>query len=187
MTGNLSGLTFNRDGTQNITVTVNADFSEEYENLKDKEISVDIKKLSKKRSIDANNYLWHLCSEIAKRSSKFSDDGKIDVYREAIRAKGEFEPLLVREDALETFMKRWGYKGDGWFVDVMDEYKKVYKVVHAYYGSSTYDTLSMSHVIDYLVLKANDLGIPTMTENEKEKLLTAWGRKYEKESEDDGE
>ena len=106
MTGKLSGLTMNRDGSQNITVTVEADFSSDYDALKDKDVTITIKKFSRRRSLDANNYLWHLCSEIAKRSSKFSKDGKVDVYREAIRAKGEYEPLLVRMDALERFQSR---------------------------------------------------------------------------------
>lgn len=180
MIGTLSGLTLNRDGTQNITVTVNTDFSVEYDALKDKEINVEIKKYSKRRSLDANAYLWYLCSEVAKRSSKFSDDGKEDVYREAIRAKGEFEPLLVRTDAVEKFQSRWSDKGAGWFADVMDDYKDRYKIVHAYYGSSTYDSLSMSRIIDYVIMKAEDLGISTITPKEKEKLLGKWAVRNEK-------
>ena len=52
-----------------------------------------------------------------------------------------------------------------------------YKVVHAYNGSSTYDSLAMSHIIDYVVLIANDAGVQTMTEAEKERLITAWAKK----------
>ena len=51
MTGKLSGLTLNRDGTQNITVTVGEDFAAVYDDLKDKEINIEIKKYSKLRSI----------------------------------------------------------------------------------------------------------------------------------------
>ena len=180
MIGKLSGLTLNRDGSQNITVTVEADFTSDYEALKEKEVEVTIKKASVKRSLDANNFFWHLCSEIAQRSSKFSNDGKVDVYREAIRAKGEYEPLLIRKDALERFINRWKDKGDGWFADVMDDYKTNYKIVHAYYGSSTYDSASMSKIIDYVVHMAEDLGIPTITEKEKEKLLGRWEEKQKK-------
>lgn len=180
MVGKLSGLTLNRDGTQNITVTVNADFAREYDELKEKQIEVTIKKASLRRSQDANNFLWHLCSEIAQRSSKYSKDGKEDVYREAIRAKGVYEPLMIRKDAVDRFVSRWREKGSGWFADVIDEYKSQYKIVHAYYGSSTYTAAEMSRIIDYVVLTAEDLGIPTITPKELEKLLGKWDVKQNK-------
>lgn len=194
MTGKLKDLTINLDKSQNLTVTINEDFRETYEKLKNENISVDIKKATGKRSMDANAYFWWLCSEIAKASSKYSTDGKNEIYREAIKAKGEYEPLLVKEQAVDFFISRWSEKGTGWFAEVADDYvgipdeysdimgdtKDRYKEVHAYYGSSTYDTLSMSRIIDYVVLIANDLGIQTMTEKEREKLLTSWGKKVNK-------
>ena len=179
MTGTLSDFSVNWDGTQNITVTINEDFSESYDELKDKDISIEIKKYSQKRSLDANNYLWHLCSLVAQKSSKFSKDGKEDVYREAIRAKGVFEPLMIRQDAVERFVNRWTEKGSGWFVDLIDDYKSKYKVVHAYYGSSTYTSLEMSRIIDYVVLLAEDLGIQTITPKEKERMLGSWAKKHD--------
>ena len=151
MTGRLKDLTMNLDGNQNITITVNADCRELFDKYKDVDVSVEIKKVSKFRSQDANNYLWHLCGEIAKASSKYSTDGKNEVYREAIRVD-------------EIHSK------DG----------KTYKVLHVYYGSSTYDSLEMSRIIDYVIMLASDLGIPTMTEKEKKKLLERWGKKIAK-------
>jgi len=194
MTGKLNGLSLNRDGTQNITITLDSDFREEYDKLKDSNISIEIKKVSNRRSMDANNYFWHLCGEIAKHSSKFSTDGKNEIYKEAIRAKGEFEPLYVREDGVDFFVSRWGEKGTGWFAEVMDDciapedryndmmggYVESFKLVHAYYGSSTYNTIAMSRIIDYVVLIANDLGIPTMTPKEEKRMLDLWGKRYRK-------
>lgn len=184
MIGKLSGFSLNNDGSQNITVTVGADFSSQYDELKDKEIEVDIKKASRKRSQDANNYFWFLCSEIAKKTSKYSKDGKNEVYREAIQAKGEFDPMMIRADAVERFLNRWSDRGTGWFAEVIDDYKQNYKIVHAYYGSSTYSTAAMSRIIDYVIMIAEDLGIPTITEKEKEKLLGRWTVKQEKRNTD---
>ena len=194
MIGRLKDLTINRDESQNLTITITSDYREMFDKLKDSDISIEIKKASSRRSMDANAYLWFLCAEIAKASSRFSNDGKDDVYREAIRKKGEFEPLLVKERAVETFTKRWEQKGTGWFAEVMDDYVgnidgysdvmgdnvDSYKVVHAYYGSSTYDSISMSHIIDYVVNLANDLGIPTMTDTELTRTLESWQRKVDK-------
>lgn len=180
MIGKLKDLTMNRDGSQNVTITVQADFREDFDKLHDEDIEVDIKKASKRRSLDANNFLWHLCSEIAKRSSKYSKDGKNEVYREAIKAKGDYEPLMILNEAVDKFIIRWADKGTGWFAEIVDDYDSWHKIVHAYYGSSTYDSATMSHVIDYVVIQAEELGIPTITDKELEKLLGRWTVKQQK-------
>ncbi len=180
MIGKLKDITLNRDGSQNVTVTVQADFREDFDALCNKDVEITIKKASVKRSLDANAFLWFLCGQIAERSSKYSKAGKNDVYRDAIRAKGVYEPLMIRADALERFINRWADKGTGWFAEVIDDYKDKYKIVHAYYGSSTYTTAEMSRVIDYVILEAEDLGIPTITPKEMEKLLGRWTVKQEK-------
>lgn len=193
MIGRLKDLTINRDGSQNVTVTIEYDFREMYDKLKDDDVDIEIKQKSKRKTLDANAYLWHICSEIAKASSKFSNDGKEDVYREAIRAKGEFVQIPIRQDAVDTFVSRWSQKGTGWFADIIDDYytddeysdfmgdkESKYKLVHVYFGSSTYDSLALSKIIDYVVNIANDLGIPTMTRNELDKTLASWQKKVDK-------
>ena len=188
MIGKLKELTVNFDQSQNITITVNEDFRETFDKLKDKSLDITIKPVSKKRSMDANSYFWHLCDAISKASSKFYTGGKNGVYREAIQAEGEWDEVVVKVDALQTFMKRWEEQGTGWFAEVIDDYVEDYddimgvkadprKVVHVYYGSSTYDSLAMSKIIDYVVNIANDLGLPTITEREKEKMIQMWGKK----------
>ena len=174
MIGKLKDLTINRDESQNITVTVDTDFREAFDRLKKDEVYVEIKKASKKRSMDANSYFWYLCGEIAKQSSQFSYDSKNDVYREAIKAKGVWTPLLIKRDALKVFMNNWTERGTGWFAEVVDTWKDDYAIVHAFYGSSTYDSAQMSHIIDYVVNKADDLGIPTITGTARQRMLTLW-------------
>lgn len=184
MIGKLKDLTINRDGSQNITVTVEADFRESFDELAGKDINVEIKKFSTRRSLNANSFLWHLCSEIAKKSSKFSTAGKEDVYREAIRAKGVWKEVYIRADAVDTFIRDWAEHGVGWFADIIDEFTgnkgTIYKQVHVYSGSSTYTSADLSPVIDYVVLQAEDLGIPTITPKELEKLLGKWTVKQQK-------
>lgn len=184
MTGKLKDLTINRDNTQNITITINADFREEFDKLKDSEIEAEIKKVSSRRSLDANAFLWHLCSEVAKRSSKYSADGKNEIYREAIRAKGMYLDLAVMAKDIDGFMRSWGEHGIGWFADVVDtfidENWNERNLVHAYYGTSIYTSAQLSPVIDYVVIQAEDLGIPTITPKELEKLLGKWTVKQEK-------
>lgn len=173
MIGELKGLSKDFDGRQIISVAVQADFREEYDRLKDKPVSVEIKKASKSRSKTANDFCWAMCTDIGKAIRP--PVPKEEVYRTAIRDVGEYEPLPIREDAVETFIKRWATKGIGWFAEIVDDSKiKGYKLVFAYYGSSTYDTLSMSRLIDYLVNEADQLGIPIPLGKEKEEMLNAW-------------
>ena len=174
MIGELRDLTMNRDGRQNVTVTVSSDFREEYDHLKGKPIRVEIKKYSKQRSLDANNFCWALCTEIG--NALKPPLPKEDVYRRAIRQVGEYEPLPIKEEAVETFQNRWAKGGVGWFAEIIDNSKLPgYKLVFAYYGSSTYDTKAMSRLIDYLVDEMEQMGLSIpLGKEEQERLLDAW-------------
>lgn len=130
-----------------------------------------IDKAKKKRSLDANAYLWVLVGKIAAAVGIPADE----VYRNAIRDAGEFTPLPIRADAVEEFSRVWGTKGTGWFVDILDDSKLPgYKLVRAYNGSSSYDTKQMSRLIDYVVQDAKSLDIETMTDRELSLLKEGW-------------
>ena len=176
MIGKLKDMTFNGDGTQNITITVGADFRETFDKLKDKDISVEIKKHHPKRSKTANDFCWAMCTDIGNAITPPLP--KEDVYRKAIRDVGEYEPLPIKNEAVETFQQRWATKGTGWFAEVIDDSKiSGYKLVFAYYGSSTYDTAAMSRLIDYLVQDAREMGLPIPTSKEQEEMLNAWSHR----------
>ena len=173
MTGRLKDLTLNRDGTQNITITVQADFRESFDELADKDITVEIKRYSRKRSRTANDFCWALCTDIG--NALTPPIPKEEVYRKAIKDVGEYEPLPIKDEAVETFRKRWSEKGVGWFAEIVDDSKiPGYKLVFAYYGSSTYDTSSMSRLIDYLVQDAKNMELKIPTSKEQEEMLNAW-------------
>ena len=119
MTGRLKDLTVNRDGTQNVTVTVTSDFTKTYDALKDKDISVEIKAASKGRSRDANAFCWALCSEIGRALKPPID--KEDVYRMAIKAVGVYTQTQLLAWDVEKVRQRWESHGDGWVFEVMDD------------------------------------------------------------------
>lgn len=133
--------------------------------------SYTVEKARKKRSLDANAYLWLLVGKIAAVAGIPTDD----VYRNAIRDAGEFTPLPIRADAVDEFSRIWSAKGIGWFVDILDDSKLPgYKLVRAYNGSSTYDTKQMSRLIDYVVQDAKSLDVETMTDRELSLLKEGW-------------
>lgn len=137
-----------------------------------KDIEVKISAKRKKRSLDANAYMWQLCNEIAREILST----KNEVYRHAIREAGVFEMHLVPDEAVEGCIRRWEAVGLGYVAEIA---YKSYKnpgstAMTLYYGSSTYDTKEMSYLIDYIVGEAKELGIETMTPNELAKLKAAW-------------
>ena len=133
MTGRLKDLTVNRDGTQNVTVTVACDFTKAFDQLKDKDISVEIKKAGKERSLNANAFCWALCAEIGKAMTL----DKEEVYRMAIKAVGVHTNVAVPAWQIPTLRQRWEEHGTGWFLEVLDDFSIGSKWVCLYYGSST--------------------------------------------------
>ena len=145
------------------------------EQLKNEDkLDIDIKKYRKKRSLDANAYCWVLCDKIAKEISK---DGTIttkeDIYKDAIKNIGTFEPMIVEEKAFENFKRIWEKQGLGFLIQEVTRKDKCVKV-HCYYGSSTYDSKEMSLLIELLVEEAKQLNIEVKTEQEIESLLSTW-------------
>lgn len=176
MTGKLRDLTVNRDGTQNITVTVEDDFAATFDALKDHPVTVEIKKASKGRSKDANAMCWALCSDIGKAMTPPMD--KEQVYRRAIRAVGVYTPVTVVVWDLATIKRRWESHGVGWFGEVVDDAGTGKKLIHLYYGSSTYTVEEMKRLLDWLVDEAQQMQIPIpLSKAEEERLLERWGKR----------
>ncbi len=135
-----------------------------------KQLSVEIKQYRPKRSLDANSYCWVLCQKIAEvvRSTKEQ------VYKSAIRDVGQFEMLAVQESAAEQFITLWNSRGLGWYAEEMDSKLTGCKKIIAYYGSSCYDSKSMSVLVDYIVQEAKEVGIETLTPSELSILKQDW-------------
>lgn len=177
MIGKLKDLTMNRDGTQNITLTVNADFREEFDELANGEIKVEIKKYNPARSLDANAKAWVLIDAIAAKTGL----RKHEVYQEAIRDIGGASDIVcVKNEAVGKLTRGWTEHGIGWQYNVMPSKIPGCSNVTLYYGSSIFDSKQMSALIDALIQEAEAQGIPTMSEEEKDKLLRQWGKKIAK-------
>jgi len=131
----------------------------------------EIKRIRKRRSLDANSYLWVLCTEIA----EVAGVSKEDVYRRNIREGGEFTPLPIKEEAVESFSQIWSAHGVGWFCDVIDNSKiPGYKLIFAYHGSSEYDTKQMSSLIERVKQDAESVGVETMPPEQLAALMNEW-------------
>lgn len=177
MLGSLHDLTINRDGTQNITVTVSADFTNTFDSLKNGPVSVEIKKAGKGRSKDANALCWALCSEIGKAMTP--PLAKEEVYRDAIRAVGVYTQTQLVAWDIPQVKARWESHGTGWFLEVVDDsILPGHKTVNLYYGSSTYTVDEMRLLIEWLMDNARQMQIPIpLSKRESEELEKTWGVK----------
>lgn len=138
---------------------------------KGKELKVDLKQYRKRRSLDANSYSWILCDKIA----KVIGNTKEFVYQEAIKAVGEFEIVPIKDEAVERWQKNWESKGLGWQSEVMGDSKiKGYTNTINYFGSSTYNSLEFSKLLEEIIFQAKELGIETMTPDEQAELMATY-------------
>lgn len=137
-----------------------------------KEYTIKLDKVRKKRSLNANGYMWELCEQIAKKL----DITKEDVYRQAIKDVGVFQTVEINEKAENTLRYSWGLHGIGWIAETVDNAKTDgFKVINLYYGSSTYNTKQMSRLIDHIVQDAKSLGIEVISDSDRALLLEDWG------------
>jgi hypothetical protein len=172
---------YTKGGSMEITLTTPKSHQAEQEVagaeeiiVKGKELQVDIKQYRQKRSLDANAYCFTLCQKIAeviKNTKEF-------VYKNAIREVGQFQIVPIKNEAVERWIEIWDSKGLGWFAEVLEDSKlDGYKKVISYYGSSVYDTKEMSVLLEEIVREAKELGIETITPNEKAQMLSEWGNR----------
>ena len=173
MKARFKDMTFTANGRQIISLVIEGDYREQYDKLKDVDLDIEIKRHREKRSKNANDYLWCLCTKIAEEMGISS----VDVYRRQIEAAGVFEDMAVKEGSLDRWFAAWGSRGIGWFCKIVDNSFPGYKRVRCYYGSSTYNTHEMSRVINNTIEDAKALGIETATPAELALLMDDWRKR----------
>lgn len=139
---------------------------------KDDEYVIDIKKKPKKRSLNANAYLWELIGKLA----EVQNMNRIEVYREFVKDAGVSDSVMVREDALEHFISGWEAKGLGWLCTPMGASwnQPNYECVTVHYGSSSYTSGEMARLINAVVNECKDNNIETLPPDELNRMVEAW-------------
>ena len=135
----------------------------------------------KKRSLSANNYFHALCSDIAEKL-RISQN---EVHNQMIARYGYPEFLddkivyFIMPDTIDVNKLEGVHLKATSNTQVLDngDLNRVYIVMR---GSHTYNSVEMARLIDGVISEAVDLGIPTITVTEKDKMLEQWGKAYEK-------
>lgn len=131
----------------------------------DREKVFEVKEHKEKRSLNANAYAWSLITKIADalRTSKE------ECYLEMLKRYGQSEIVSVLSEInVEGYFKYYEPIATATLQGKEFTHYKIYK------GSSEYDSLSMSILIDGIVSEAKELGIETIPPNEIERLKTMW-------------
>ena len=126
---------------------------------------------NRKRSLDSNAYCWVLMDKIAAHYRVQVSE----VYRNFVREiGGNSEIICMMDRAVEVFCRSWERNGLGWQTEVLPSKIEGCSNVKVYYGSSTYDTVQMSRLIELVVQECHDAGIETKTREELDSLLAQW-------------
>lgn len=175
MIGKLKDLIRLAGGEWLVSFTTRDDPGNLFDDLKDKPVRIEIKKASKHRSLSANNFAWALIDQIAEVTGKTTTE----VYQNAIREIGGISDYYgVREEALDAFCDIWidGHLGRQ-VVVIPGSTKPGWVNVRAWKGSSDFDTAQMARFINSLIQDAENLGIPTISEKEVERMVGQWGKR----------
>lgn len=143
---------------------------------RENKLNVELKKYKKKRSNNANNYFWKLLTEYCEKK----EFDTIEEYKERVKRLGIFRISRVESKDVETYKKSWENWGTAWFCEVYDtEYLGdiEFKILHLYYGSSSFNTKQMSRLINDLVEDCKEARIETKTTAEINSLLESWGKR----------
>ena len=171
----ISGFTTDyASGKQMLTLELSTDFRPYIDELKEKDLTVCLKRYRNKRSHDANAFFWATVGDI---SAKLQIP-PIDIYREMIRDVGDNYVIVpVKLSEVDRWIRNWSDKGLGWVCESIGASKLPgYENCICYYGSSTYDTAQMARLIDLVVEEAKAQGIqPRLTAAERQAALELWG------------
>ena len=133
-----------------------------------KALEVEIKQHRRRRSLDANAYLWVLLSKMADvlHTTKRVIPGNVTATR-------VFTHIVVKPEIVDRVKQEWRT------VRVLGEVTvngKTGVQLQCYFGSSTYNSKEMSVLIDGVISECKDLGIETMPPDELALLKSKWGK-----------
>lgn len=160
-----------------ITVLLDTKNKELIEELKnDGKLNIELKKYRKHRSLDANAYFWKLLTELC----ELVEIDTIEEYKRRVKELGIFRQFKIEKDNIKTFEKIWTAQGIAWFCEVADTIyigNTEFKIINAYYGSSSYNSKQMARLIDGVVQDCKEYGIETKPQAEIDSLLKEWDKK----------
>ena len=170
MNGRLKEISRSFEGKLRVTFEVDA--VDEIRGMEDQDLTIEVKRRSKGRSLNANAYFHVLVEKIANKQSV----SHTEIHNHLIAEYGcmdeDIKTIIMDDEIpwlkLETIHLRPSTK-----TKVLDN-GKLYRVYWVMRGSHTYSTLEMSKLIDGTVEEAKALNIETLSPIELQRMKEAW-------------
>lgn len=174
MIGKLVDLHMSRDGRlQIVTFATESNFADTFDELCKHDVTIDIKRYYRHRTLEANRFLWRLIGEIAENQNL----PKNEVYRKEIVEHGVYRVHCLQNEDVEEECEDWCSFGLGFQVETFPSKIPGCTNVMFYKGSHYYNTKQMAKLIDGVIQDAEALGIPTISDGEKKEMLDDWEKK----------
>lgn len=140
------------------------------------EYDITVKKRNAKRSLNANNYHWTLCEQMAKalKASKYQVHNQlmIDYGTDWLDEEGRRSYVMMKDDDKYLKSETIHYRP----TDATEDRKgTLYRWFILLMPSHLMDTAQMSALIDGTVNDAKEMGIDTRTPEEIERMKQLWG------------
>ena len=132
-----------------------------------KDITLKITKYSERRSLDANAYLWVLCTKLAEVLKTSKDE----VYEEFIQRYGYVDEPPISISVLASVDMS---KIDGHWKYLKDSSDGRFKAYMRLRGTSEYTSKEMAHFLDMVVQECKEQGIETLPSEELERMKSMW-------------
>lgn len=144
----------------------------QYDELKEKELDLNVKAFREKRSLSANAYFHVLAGKIAEATGQ----SHTEIHNHLIAEYGQIDmdvQNIIMDDEIPYLKLDTIHLRPTTATRMMDN-SKLYRVYYVMRGSHTYDTKEMSRLIDGTVNEAKELGIETLSPQELERMKAQW-------------
>lgn len=150
-----------------------------FDEFKEKTVSLSLKQHREKRSLDANAYYWKMLTQLAAKmgeSNNAMHNALLAEFSEVETIDGQIITLEIKDtekafnDVRQASTHHLRPTSEVIFRD-----GELYRKYQMMKGSSQMDTKQMSRLINGLLDKCHEVGIPTITEEEAERMMAAYG------------
>lgn len=138
----------------------------------DTKLSIVLKRLKKKRSLDANALMWACLNELAMHEHR----DKWDLYIEKLKKHGKCYPVRILTAGLADLRAQWRE------AEVIDTYKDEggisWSTVLCYPGSHLYTTEEFSKLLEDIIFDMEQDGLQPPTSEAMRRSLEIWGKSH---------
>lgn len=134
----------------------------------------ELKRISKRRSLNANAYAWQLITLISSEIGISREE----VYKDALKnIGGKSCVITLKKEASEAFAATFCGDHIGRSVELIGEDGDTVDLL-VNYGSSDFDGRQMSQLIDALTQDARSLGIETLEDARLNAIIEEWNERH---------